>query len=303
MKRPAGRPFASSPEPESRSLQAVSVTTSAAEVSPFPRPSRISSQRLDSLSERLTDADRAVLLLLSEVRLATGFQIARRLWNADSPTDSRARAARRSLALLENLRVIERVRHRIGGVRRGSQSITYGVGPTGYRLLGRLGFEPRRLGTPGERHIAHTLAITELVVRLHRAAIDGDLDLIEVQAEPACWRSFLGAMGSRMTLKPDLFLRVGCGALEDRWFVEVDLATESRATLSAKAKRYVIHYRCGEEQRRHGVYPRVIWTVPDAKRREQLEEVLSELPPAAQRLFVVWPFDECLGRIIAECTE
>lgn len=297
---PTGRPIASSQASRNRWPHDGSSGLAAAEVSPVVRSSRISSRDLDVISQSLTDYDQAVLLFISEVRLASGYQLARRLWSAGVPTDSKARAARRALSRLERWRVIDRLPRRMGGVRGGSASIIYGLGVTGRRLLARGGFEPRRMGTPGDRHIAHTLAITEMVVRLHEASLAGELDLIELQTEPRCWRGFLGLMGARLMLKPDLFVRVGCGALEDRWFIEVDLATEARATLVTKAKRYLAHYRSGDEQGRHGVYPRVIWTVPDLRRAEQVADALGSLSPAARRLFSVWPYDEVVGRLAAE---
>jgi hypothetical protein len=268
--------------------------------SPSSGSSRISNRQLDQIQTQLTDQHRAVLLFLAQVRLASADQVARRLWAARVPTDSRAQTARRALRRLELWRVIDRLPRRIGGIRGGSTSLIYRIGPAGRRLLGRMGYEPKRLHIPGDRYIAHTLSITELGVRLHQASLAGTLDLIELQTEPTCWRAFLGLMGARFVLKPDLFVRLGVGAFEDRWFVEVDLATEATPTIVSKAKRYVAYYRAGEEQRRHGVYPRVVWTVPHRDRREQLAEALRHLPPGAQQLFVVWPYDEVVGRLAAE---
>jgi Replication-relaxation len=196
--------------------------------------------------------------------------------------------------------VIDRLPRRVGGVRGGSSSIVYGLGPAGVRLLVRSGHQVHRLGTPGDRYVAHTLAIAELVVRLHETGQAGELDLLALETEPECWRTYPRGFGARAVLKPDLFLRIGIGAYEDRWFVEVDLATEATATIQAKAARYLEHFRSGLEQRHSGVYPRVIWTVPDPRRCEQIEVALSRLPEAARRLFVVWPFEEVVGRLSAE---
>lgn len=300
MSRNVPRNVASSTEPERLRTGGGSRQIRAADDSASTRPSRVSSRQLDDIAGRLTDHDQAVVLLLSEVRLATGFQIARRLWGSDVPSDSGAWAARRALWRLEEWRVVDRLPRRVGGVRGGSTSLVFGLGPVGTRLLARLGYETKRLGTPGERHVRHTLAITELVVRLHEAMHAGDLDLIELETEPACWRGFLGLMGARHILKPDLFVRIGAGAFEDRWFVEVDLATEARGTLVAKAKRYVEHVRSGTEQQDHDIDPRVLWTVPNRRPAEQIQDALSSLPAAAQRLFVIWPYDEVIGRLGAE---
>jgi len=302
MSRHVARQLASSRADETARTRATSAPLRATKDSLSVRPSRVSSHQLEVLASELTDYDRAVLLFLSEVRLASVLQLARRLWGAQRTTDAKAMAARRTLWRLEAWRVIDRLPRRVGGVRGGSASLIYALGPGGRRLLAGQGFGARRLEAPGERFVAHTLAITELVVRLHEATLAGELDVIETQTEPRCWRGFLGFMATRTVLKPDLFLRVGCGAFEDRWWVEVDLATESSTTLRAKAQRYVAYYRAGEEQSRHGVFPRCIWTVPTDCRGEQVREALSHLPLTAQRLFVVWSYEEVVGRLSAEAT-
>jgi hypothetical protein len=267
------------------------------------RPARVSALQLDAIAADLTDYDRAVLFFLADVRLATGHQVARRLWSSQTPRDAKARAARRALWRLEGWRIVDRLPRRVGGIRGGSASLVYGVGPAGRRLLTRQGSGLRRLGTPGDRHVAHTLAITELVVRLHEADPGGQLDLVELQTEPACWREFLGGLlATRVVLKPDLFARIGAGAFEDRYFIELDLGTEHIATLIGKAKRYLAYYRSGEEQSRHDVFPRVVWTVPDRRRAEDVAEALTHLPTGAGRLFVVWPYGEVIGRLAAEAT-
>jgi hypothetical protein len=300
MTREIGRIIASSQNGEKRWTGEASAAIRPTKDSVSSRPSRISSRQVDLIESQLTDYDRGVVLFLSEVRLTAGHQVARRLWASQIPTDLNARRARTALTRLEGWRVIERLPRRMGGVRGGSASIVYALGPTGVRLLNRTGFQPRRLETPGDRYIRHTLSITELVVRLHKANLHGELDLIELQTEPTCWRGFLGLLGARLILKPDLFARTGAGALEDRRFFEVDLATEASGTILSKAKQYVAYYRSGEEQQRHGVFPLVVWVVPDRRRAEQIDAALSHLPVVARRLFLIWQFDEVVGRISAE---
>jgi hypothetical protein len=300
MSRPVARTIASTSDEGNRRTGKASGQLRAANHSAPLRLSRVSSRQLDSILADLSDQDQAVAGFLAQVRLATGVQIARRLWGSRFPTDSKAYAARRALRRLEGWRVLDRLPRRMGGVRAGSASIVYCLGPSGRRLLARSGFESKRLMAPGDRYVRHTLAITELVVRLHEADLAGDLDLIDLQTEPRCWRSFTGLMGARLTLKPDLFVRIGSGAFEDRWWIEVDLATEAGPTVLAKAKLYLSHFRSGEEQRRHGVYPRVVWTVPNERRAEQVAHALGDLSGGARRLFSVWLYDEVVGRLASE---
>jgi hypothetical protein len=269
--------------------------------SPLGHPLRLSATRLETISARLVEGDWQVLNFVSECRLASGKQLVRRFWLTSDREAAAARAGRRKLKQLADWRVLDPLPTRaIGGLHGGSDTIIYGVGVAGVKLLVRRGLAQKRLGTPGERYIRHTLACTELLVRLSEAADRGELDVISAEGEPACWRGFIGAGGARLMLKPDLFLRVGVGALEDRWMIEVDLSTEASGTLQAKLKHYLAHYRSGSEQREHGVYPRVLWAVPDARRAAQLADVLERLPAEARRLFAVCLLDKTVAFLAME---
>ncbi|HTZ86657.1 MAG TPA: replication-relaxation family protein [Solirubrobacteraceae bacterium] len=241
-----------------------------------------------------------MLDVVARTRLCSGAQLERLFWNEGSPA-SRSRLARRALKRLTDWRILDRQSRVIGGQRAGSRGYVYSLGPAGVRLLAReTGVRVRRPITPGERYVRHVLACTELVVQLGEADRTGTLEVIEVQSEPHCWRGFISGFGRRVILKPDLFVRVGVGALEDRWFIEIDLATEASGTLSAKARRYLAHFRSGSEQRTAGTYPRVLWVVPDSRRQTQLEAVLQGLPEGAHRLFAVCLSAETIQLLAAE---
>lgn len=262
--------------------------------------SRISSSRLDFIASHLTDLDRAVLDVAARTRLCSGAHLERLFWIEGSPA-SRSRQARRTLRRLTDWRVLDRQPRSVGGQRAGSRGYVYSLGPAGVRLLAReTGVRVRRPITPGERYVRHVLACTELVVQLTEADRAGTLEVIEVQSEPHCWRGFISGFGRRVILKPDLFVRVGVGALEDRWFIEIDLATEASGTLNAKVRRYLAHFRAGVEQREFGTYPRVLWVVPDARRQTQLGAVLEALPEGARRLFAVCLSAETIQRLAME---
>lgn len=261
----------------------------------------ITADRLHRIASDMTERDREVLNFVSGSRLATGKQLVKRFWDAERDSDpARTRAGRRTLKRLADWRVLDPLSGRArGGVRGGSSTLIYGVGVAGTKLLAQRGLHQKRLGVPAAAYVAHTITCTQIAVDLHVANTRGDLDLIEVQQEPECHRAFIGAMG-RAVLKPDLFARVGVGALEDRWFIECDLSTEHTTTLLAKTKRYLAHYRSGSEQRDHGVYPRIVFAVPDDRRAEQIKNVLRRLPAAAQRMFAVCLLDEVAGFLASE---
>jgi hypothetical protein len=262
----------------------------------------ITRDRLHRIATDLTDLDWTVLAWASASRLATGKQLVARFWTDDPERHpARARAGRRALKRLAGQRVLDALPDRArGGVRAGSASVIYRVGVAGVKLLALRGLSQKRLGAPGARLIAHTLACTQIAVDIHVAGVRGELDLIEIQQEPASHRAFLGAWGARLWVRPDLFVRVGVGALEDRIFIEADLGSEHPATLLAKAKRYRAHYRSGDEQRQFGVYPRVLFAVPDTRRAAEIERVLGRLPGETRRMFSVCLLDRVAEWLSAE---
>ncbi|HEY2141887.1 MAG TPA: replication-relaxation family protein [Solirubrobacteraceae bacterium] len=267
------------------------------------RPCRISAQALDRIAGDLGDLDAQVLGFLGETRLATGTQLVRRFWiTGNGDRDREARNGRRALKRLSDWRVIDPLPGRArGGTRGGSDTLIYSVGAAGSRLLARRG-SVRRLGTPGARHIAHTLTITELVLRLHEADAAGTLECLAVQPEPTCWQPFLGAFGARLILKPDLVIRVAAPGsdYEHRWALEIDMATESPSTIRSKALRYLAHYHSGSEQAKHRVYPRVLWVVPNEQRAEQIRQVVRRLPSDAERLFTICRFENAVALLTSE---
>ena len=121
---------------------------------------------------------------------------------------------------------------------------------------------------PGESFVDHQLAVSQLVVDLTLAGRDGQLELLTVEGEPACWRT-VPAIG-RSVLRPDLFLAIGNGELEYQWFVEIDRGTHHSRALLRKARLYESYYQSGAEQAAHGVFPRVIWIAADVGRAERI---------------------------------
>jgi hypothetical protein len=241
---------------------------------------RLGRRGLEELAGSLSDTDRAVLDSLARVRVATGRQL-ERLHFAGRP--SSARQARRHLARLAERRLVCRLDQRIGGVRGGSSGFVYTLDAIGQRLLAAsLPRQPRRPWTPSRAFTAHALAVTDLYVGLTEAERQGQADLVAFTAEPACWRSSVDG-----PLKPDAFIRTAAGQWEHAWFVELDLGTEAPVTLSRKCEAYRRYWQSGTEQERHGVFPRVLFVVPDEDRKTVLVDVLVRQPAEAWTLFQV----------------
>jgi hypothetical protein len=203
-----------------------------------------------------------------------------------------ARTCRRVLERLVSDRLLVRLDRRVGGVRAGSASFVYGLGPVGQRVLGLDG-PRRRFREPTATFVAHTLAISELVVMLTLGDRRGEFELLELEAEPICWRP----LGSQQ-LRPDLFVSLGAGDYEYRYFIEVDLGTESLPRLIAKCQTYDAYYRTGAEQQKHGIFPRVLWIMHDEQRAARLRDAIERSRALSPEFFVVTTNDVVFAVLI-----
>jgi hypothetical protein len=258
--------------------------------------SRLTTAGLLELEAGLSEREQELIQVLARLRLMTHAQLAAVLDAEDSV--SGARTTRRVLSRLTELAVLARLQRRIGGIRAGSAGFIYYLGPAGQRLMaywqGR-GFTKGRVRPePGGRYVRHRLAVSELYVQAVQAERDGLLELLSFEAEPDCWRRFGDGFGGTRTLKPDAFVRVAVGAYEDRYFVEVDLASESRSVIAAKVRAYVDYFNSGTEQEAQGVFPRILLLTTTEARKVALVETCSRLPPEQWSLFMITTSDQAV---------
>lgn len=241
------------------------------------------------LLDRLSQRDIAILGDLDLLRLLTGKQL-RRLHFADGDPVTQARKARAVMRRLSDLGVIVRLERRVGGMRSGSEGFVIGLSGWGFAVLDVVHNRQRRHRRVIETKPAfqsHILAVSELYVDLVEHSRRDGHELLEFAGEPDAWRRFGGLGGEAITLKPDAFVRLGVGDVEVLAFVEQDLATESLPTIARKLAVYVAYWRSGQEQRQHGVFPRVWWLVPTTGRAEAIRRVVAGLAREAQALFAV----------------
>jgi hypothetical protein len=263
------------------------------EPNPMTR-SYINTTRMDELSANLSPKEIAVLVTLREVRLATASQLQRLHFADDSPRN-RARV----LQAMNERGLITRLDRVVGGRRAGSSGFLYSLGVAGLRLLlvGQDG-PVRRPSTPGAPFVAHALAVTELAVRLREAERRGDFQILDFQAEPQCWRRHPGPGGGTETCKPDAYVRLAIGAFDDSWFVEVDRSTESATTLDRKLGAYRRYWSSGIEQAKVGIFPRVLWLVPDERRHQVVSDACNRQPAEAWQLHQVTIYDDAVNLMI-----
>lgn len=254
------------------------------------RSAYVTHDQASMMIEKLSMRDRAILVDIARVRVLTGGQLTR-LHFADLAPDSRERTRRRVLARLAELQVIARLDGRIvGGANAGSRGYTYSLGIAGQRLLPLLetaeyGNAPERRirapVTPGRLFLAHSLAISELYTQLRERERHGQLRLAAFVVEAAAW--YPDERGG--FLKPDAYVRIQSADVEDIYWIEVDLATESVPTLRRKLRAYIDFARArsiGPD----GVMPRVIVTVPHDRRLSAVRDLVDELPAPAAELIL-----------------
>ncbi len=257
---------------------------------------RTSSKGLRRFREQLSTRDIDIIHKVYDLRLMSGRQIEVLYFASEDHMSalSAARSCRRVLAGLTLDRLLVRLDRRVGGVRAGSGSYLYAIGPVGNRILVTGGGNRPRFREPTTTFVDHTLAIAQVVVDVTLASRQGAFEILSCQSEPRCWREFSGANG-RMFLRPDLFLTLGVGDYEQRWFLEIDRGSEHLPALLRKCRIYDAYYRSGKEQAAHGLHPQVCWIMPDNKRAARLGAAIAHDHRLTNALFVTATFENALA--------
>ena len=255
------------------------------QAAPKPRRPRARPEGMAQLDAALPEAARAVLGSLSALHVLTSRQLDRLHFQEDHTVTPLAatRRAHRCLARLHQLGVVDRLDRRVGGPRAGSTAYIWRLSPAGARLVGLPA--QRRRPEPGYHHIAHTLDVAEVVVRLHEHARHNRVAVSSIETEPGCWRRYTDPAGRPRWLKPDLRLTLRTARAELHWFVEVDRGHERTGAITHKATAYAHAWRDGTEAARAGVYPCVLWVVPDQGRAALVAANCSAFPAAPAGLF------------------
>lgn len=260
----------------------------------------IAGGRPGRLRQRLSERDIALLSSLRVLHLMTGQQV-RRLFYPDGNPVTQARKMRATLKRLAELRLIVRLRRRVGGLHAGSEGHIVGLSGLGHAVLDVGADIRQRHRSVSETKLAyqeHVLAVGQLLIDLVERARAGRCELQQFDAEPDSWRRFGGVGGQRITLKPDAFVRLVVDEWEIAAFIEQDMDTESLPTISRKCQVYVDYWRTGQEQHLHGVFPRIWWLVPDLARLKGIARVIQRLPNEARDLFAIALTEEAADQLV-----
>lgn len=245
---------------------------------------RTGTHHIEWVKERLSDRDWAILTDLDRLRVLSADQL-ERLHFSSLTNRSREVVRGRVLRRLATWRVIAPMGRRIGGSQRGSSRAIWALDTVGQRLIRQrqAAVQPavrvRRPRQPGERFMAHALAVSELYMSL--ATAQSGAVLAAFDAEPAAW--WPNGLGG--WLKPDAYLRLSTSTWDDHWWAEIDRATESLPTLRRKLETYLDFYQHGQLGP-NGVMPRVLVSTITEQRREAVQDLVAALPEPASALFV-----------------
>ncbi|WP_433576809.1 replication-relaxation family protein [Nocardia brasiliensis] len=259
-------------------------------------------KRVDRLRDQLSDRDLAILADVQLFRLLTTSQIRRLHFTTGHQTTGAAtRACTRVLTRLRGHGLISTLTRRIGGVRQGSTSLTWQLAATGDWLLRQLHGNAyrRRYHEPSPEFVKHTLAVSELGVQLRETAARETVELVGLAIEGGAHRAFLGSDGTKETLKPDLYAITATTDFESHWLIEADRAKEHSPHLLRKLAAYRRYFNSGRYQAEYGLFPSVLWVVPDDNRRRQLAALIeSESLPS--QLFQICTFDEFIDLVVSK---
>lgn len=268
---------------------------------------RVSVGRLVALADGVPVRDRQIVETVARLTLVSGGQLVDLFFDDIASPSTRSRRALRCLGRLVDERVLHRLGRRQGGVGGGSSAWVYALGPAGRRMVAYWAGDglPRSRGAyePGVAWTAHTLAVSDLYVWLRAAERAGEVELLAFDAEPGCWRTYTRLGGAAGVLKPDAYIRLGFGEFEDSFFAEIDLGSERRGQLTRQHHAYLEYFRSGVEQANTGVFPGVLWIVPDAQRAALLTDIQRALPEPTQRLFTVVTSEQALTVLCGEPTD
>lgn len=223
----------------------------------------------------LSARDTAVVELVGRFRLMTAEQVRAVVF----PGQASKTPFDRCMARLVAGGYLTRLARFVGGFGGGSGQYVYQLGRAGWRSLGRTGtYRPLRVVD------LHTLTISQCFVDLHALERAGQLQVLAFQPEPG---SHLQVAG--VSLTPDAAVELGepTRRLKFRYWLEVDRSTENMDTIKDKCVRYWRAYQAWDED----VFPFVVFVVPDAMRRREIERVVAAGPDEAQTLFRVYELD------------
>lgn len=241
----------------------------------------------------------AILTTVAQLRFVSGAQLRRIHITSGTPLGNE-RVARRTLARLVELGVLDRLERRIGGPGpAGSEGYIYTLAIGGQyvahtrKLLARS--RRRRTLVPGQMFLRHTLAQSELHVRLLEGERQGRWEILERLAEPACWHRFMDCNSEQAILKPDLSVRLRAGGVQRELLIDIDRGTEGTRTLERRLRIYVQFFAHLESN--NSEFPTALWLAKSDRRVQVIADAYGRVGDARADLFTAARFELAIETI------
>jgi hypothetical protein len=240
---------------------------------------------------------------LARVRLLTGAHLDRLLAHPETTPETTARHRRRTMTRLQQLGLVTTLERTIGGTRAGSAGHIYTLTPLGHRVLAALHNQPcpphtKKPTTPSALFLTHTLAISDIYVRLIETSHHHTVTMSSFITEPACWQP----TGHGTYLKPDAYCVLSTTTHQDCWWLEIDQNTEPLPRIRTKSRAYLdflTHGGLGP----HDVPPRVLFTTPNTPRANTIKQAITTLSTRDDDLINVTTHTNVPNFLITELVE
>ena len=241
---------------------------------------RISKVRIGEIDLALSANDRETLQALKRLKFLKTDQLRRMFFsNGHTTIQASKTSTLKRLRRLKKLGLINHLDRRYNLGNYGSQAYMWYLTEAGSRLLDLgtdIDSKRKRVSESSPTFIRHTIAVAECYLQfIEICRAEANLSIRCLDTEPDCWRAYR-KNGQDISLRPDLYTETLCGEYRDRWFVEIDLDTESIPIVIRKCSRYLQYYTTNLEQTATGKFPVVMWIVPSSRRKENIITAIKE---------------------------
>jgi len=182
----------------------------------------------------------------------------------------------RAVSRLVKDRLLAEVERPTQGGRRGGQGpIVYQIGPAGWKVA----------QTEGSFWLARSVKFHSLAIADVYVDISTHLNVVRFETEPDSHEKI-----NYVAIQPDLYVELDLGRHVLRAWLEIDLGSERPKQLKDKLARY--NHAWSGAPDRWNPWPLVVWVVPDAKRRAELESLIKLEPAESQGMYRVCLFED-----------
>ena len=240
---------------------------------------RVSNAELSAIDMSLGDRDREILKLLRRFRFMRTAQIQRLFFRKDATNRAQLSSTTRVLHRLERDGLIAHLDRQVRPNRGGTYGLVWHLTTVGVRLLDLGKTNPRRFRPyePSQLFLQHTLAVVDTYVQIcDYIRYEKDyMEIKDLEIESEAVREY-DKDGRTKRIWPDLFIKLRNDRYTYYWYIEVDRGTEGMPEVLKKCWRYFEYYRTGRAQREYGVFPVVMWIVPDEARKNLMKRTIKK---------------------------